>query len=71
MCVCVCMCVHMCIGTQNIFTPEVLKKVKKGVPLRRLGKASDTANAVLFLASHAANFITGQTLSVSGGYSML
>jgi 2-hydroxycyclohexanecarboxyl-CoA dehydrogenase len=56
---------------KNIFTPEVLEKIKKSSVLKQLGTAEDTANATLFLASNAAKFITGQTLSVSGGYSML
>jgi NAD(P)-dependent dehydrogenase (short-subunit alcohol dehydrogenase family) len=38
-------------------------------PLRRLGKPADVAPAVAFLASDAASWITGQVLSVSGGYS--
>ncbi|MFC2072420.1 SDR family NAD(P)-dependent oxidoreductase [Chloroflexota bacterium] len=40
-------------------------------PLRRLGKPQDIANAVAFLASDRASFITGQTISVSGGYVMM
>ena len=36
-------------------------------PLRRLGSAGDIAHAVLFFASDAAGWITGQTLSVDGG----
>jgi len=44
---------------------------KQAYPLRRLGKAEDVAKAVLFFASDAADFITGQTLSVSGGYTMM
>ncbi|MGH8567223.1 MAG: SDR family oxidoreductase, partial [Gammaproteobacteria bacterium] len=43
----------------------------KAYPLRRIGKPEDVAPAVLFLASDAAAFITGQTLSVSGGYTMM
>jgi len=46
-------------------------EMAKVYPLRRLGKAQDIANAVVFLASDRASFITGQTLSVSGGYSVL
>ena len=53
------------------FTPEVQQRAASAYPLRRLGKPDDLANAVLFMASDAADWITGQTLSVSGGYSMM
>ena len=46
-------------------------RIAKAYPLRRIGKPEDVAGAVLFLASDAAGFITGQTLSVSGGYTMM
>jgi Dehydrogenases with different specificities (related to short-chain alcohol dehydrogenases) len=55
----------------DIFTPEAQERAAKAYPLRRLGKPSDVANAVLFLASDRAGYITGQTLSVSGGYTMM
>ncbi len=51
-------------------TPEVKEKMAKAYPLRRLGKAEDVANAVVFLASDAAGWITGQAISVDGGYAM-
>jgi 2-hydroxycyclohexanecarboxyl-CoA dehydrogenase len=38
--------------------------------MRRLGRPEDIAPAVVFLASEEAGFITGQTLSVSGGLTM-
>jgi 2-hydroxycyclohexanecarboxyl-CoA dehydrogenase len=40
------------------------------VPIGRLGKPEDIAGAVLFLASDDADFVTGQTISVSGGLTM-
>ena len=52
-------------------TPEMRARIAKVYPLRRLGKPEDVAGAVVFLASDAASFITGQTLSVSGGYTMM
>jgi 2-hydroxycyclohexanecarboxyl-CoA dehydrogenase len=42
----------------------------KAVPMRRIGQPADIAPAVAFLASDAAGYITGQTLSVSGGLTM-
>jgi NAD(P)-dependent dehydrogenase (short-subunit alcohol dehydrogenase family) len=52
-------------------TEESKEKLAKAYPLRRLGKPQDIANATVFLASDAAEYITGQTLSVSGGYTMI
>lgn len=49
---------------------KVIAAMTKAVPMRRLGKPSDIAPAVAFLASDEAGFITGQTLSVSGGLTM-
>jgi len=51
--------------------PEMQARIAKAYPLRRIGKPEDVTGAVLFLASDAAGFITGQTLSVSGGYTMM
>lgn len=49
---------------------KVLDAMRKAVPMRRLGQPKDIAAAVAFLASDQAGFITGQTLSVSGGLTM-
>ncbi|MCM1329025.1 MAG: 3-oxoacyl-ACP reductase FabG [Ruminococcus sp.] len=48
--------------------PEVLADLKAETPLNRLGTPEDVANAILFLASEKAAFITGQILSVDGGF---
>jgi 3-oxoacyl-[acyl-carrier protein] reductase/2-hydroxycyclohexanecarboxyl-CoA dehydrogenase len=49
------------------------EKIRKSYPLAKargdLGRPEDIANAVVFLASDAASWITGQVISVSGGYS--
>jgi 2-hydroxycyclohexanecarboxyl-CoA dehydrogenase len=49
---------------------RVIAGMTKAVPMRRLGQPDDVAPAVVVLASDAAGFITGQTLSVSGGLTM-
>lgn len=67
------------IGEQSIWatgmkewnTPEMRERISKAYPLRRVGRPEDVSNAVLFMASDASSFITGQTLSVSGGYTMM
>ena len=46
---------------------EMLTEVKKQIPLGRLGGPGDVADAVLFLAGKAADFITGHVLVVDGG----
>ena len=53
------------------FTPEVREKAAKAYPMRRLGTPEDVVPAILLLASDRASYITGQTLSVSGGYTMI
>jgi 3-oxoacyl-[acyl-carrier protein] reductase len=47
-----------------------IQNIVRQIPAGRLGRPSDTAAAVLFLASDEASFITGQTLSVNGGLFM-
>jgi 3-oxoacyl-[acyl-carrier protein] reductase len=46
---------------------EIIAEVKKRIPLGRLGDPQDVADAVLFLASDAAGFISGQVITVDGG----
>jgi len=50
--------------------PELREALTRAIPFRRLGQPTDVANAVAFLASDEASFITGQTVSVSGGLTM-
>ncbi len=50
--------------------PTFKDEVKKRVPARRLGQVEDVAACVLFLASPAASYITGQVLAVDGGMSV-
>jgi 2-hydroxycyclohexanecarboxyl-CoA dehydrogenase len=56
---------------QQEFGSRVLGRMEQYVPLRRLGKSEDVAPIVVFLASDAAGFITGQVISVSGGLTMV
>ncbi|HHT9120428.1 MAG TPA: SDR family NAD(P)-dependent oxidoreductase [Candidatus Hypogeohydataceae bacterium YC41] len=50
--------------------PTVRKAVLSKIPLKRTGQPSDLAGVVIFLASQASDYITGQTLFVDGGFSV-
>jgi 2-hydroxycyclohexanecarboxyl-CoA dehydrogenase len=49
---------------------KVIGAMARAVPMKRLGQPDEVASAVAYLASEEAGFITGQTLSVSGGLTM-
>jgi 3-oxoacyl-[acyl-carrier protein] reductase len=51
-------------------TPEQKEMLLKNIPLGRIGKADEIAQATAFLASKAANYITGQVLIIDGGLAM-
>jgi len=51
--------------------PKLVESLKRSIPLGRLGQPRDVANLVGFLASDKSEYITGQTISVSGGLTML
>jgi 2-hydroxycyclohexanecarboxyl-CoA dehydrogenase len=51
--------------------PGLSDALIKAIPFRRLGRPEDIAGAVVFLASDEAAFVTGQTISVSGGLTMI
>jgi 3-oxoacyl-[acyl-carrier protein] reductase len=52
------------------WSDEKRKAIIEAIPLKRLGQPQDVAEAVLFLASDKANFITGEILDVNGGFLM-
>jgi NAD(P)-dependent dehydrogenase (short-subunit alcohol dehydrogenase family) len=49
---------------------ELDKMLKTLVPMGRMGKPEEIADAVLWLCSSAASYVTGQSISVDGGYVM-
>ena len=55
---------------ESEFAQKILAKMDRVIPLGRTGTPGEIAAAVVFLASAEADFITGQTLSVSGGLTM-
>ena len=58
-------------GKNDIQNPLFLKQYSKKTPLKRLGKAEEIASTALFLASDAASYITGSTIIVDGGWSII
>lgn len=67
-----------CIAPGFVKTPmtdalpqDVREKLAKSIPMQRLGVPEDIANAVAFLTSDEASYITGQTLHVNGGLAMI
>ncbi|HCO58548.1 MAG TPA: 2-hydroxycyclohexanecarboxyl-CoA dehydrogenase [Porticoccaceae bacterium] len=58
------------ITATNELAGRGIASIEKNVPLGRMGQPEDIANAVAYLASEGAAYVTGQTLSVSGGISM-
>lgn len=51
----------------NAYTPEVRRTYEERIPLHRLGTSEDIADAILFLSSDAARYVTGHELLVDGG----
>ncbi len=57
--------------TDAAANPEKLREAfRRSIPIGRIGQPDDLAGAVMFFASDAAGFVTGQVLSVSGGLTM-
>lgn len=53
------------------YNPKLAGALEKTIPFRRLANPNDIANAVCYFASDEAEYVTGQTLSVSGGLNMV
>jgi 3-oxoacyl-[acyl-carrier protein] reductase len=51
-------------------TPEYFRTMEEAVPLGRLGTPRDVANAVLYLASDEAEYVTGTTIVLDGGQTL-
>ena len=49
---------------------EALKAMEKSIPMGRVGRPEEIADAVLWLCSDAASYVTGQSISVDGGFIM-
>ena len=54
----------------SVLSPDIISELCEETPLCRIGTPSDVANAVLFLASDKASFITGQIIGVDGGFAI-
>lgn len=54
--------------TKSKLTPELRDRIREKIPIGRLGKASDIASLVAFLASDVSEYIAGETIVVDGGY---
>jgi len=53
--------------SEMLITPEAIEQIERSIPLKRLGTPEDITQAVIFLVSDAAAYITGETLAVDGG----
>jgi 3-oxoacyl-[acyl-carrier protein] reductase len=59
--------VDTALWARNRAIPGVIEEIEAQTPLRRWGTVDDVADVIVFLASDASRFITGETLSPDGG----
>jgi 2-hydroxycyclohexanecarboxyl-CoA dehydrogenase len=59
------------LGQLTDVSPGLREALERSIPMRRVGQPADIAPVVAFLASDDAGYVTGQTLSVSGGLTMM
>lgn len=55
---------------EGVFDDAWIGTVSEALPLRRLGEGHEVADAVIFLASNRASYVTGQQIAVAGGYGL-
>jgi NAD(P)-dependent dehydrogenase (short-subunit alcohol dehydrogenase family) len=60
--------IHTPFITNASTNPTVREEIERAVPLGRIGDADEVMGAILFLASPAASYVTGQTIVVDGGF---
>lgn len=56
---------------EDEFTAKILSSIVNFIPMKRLGQPEEVAPTVVFLASDAASYITGQVVSINGGLNMV
>lgn len=54
----------------SVLTDSVKEKIQDNIPLKRLGQPNDVAEVVVFLASAASDYVTGQVINIDGGMVM-
>jgi NAD(P)-dependent dehydrogenase (short-subunit alcohol dehydrogenase family) len=61
----------MLFGHDNLIALDAMKPMLAGIPMGRIAQPSEVADAVAFLASVGASYITGSEVTVDGGFSVV